>query len=337
MVGAFQFLLGVLRLGVVVNFLSHPVVNGFTNAAAIIIATSQLDKLFGVGVDRQARLEALRDANVDVVVVDTAHGHSRNVIERVKRIKAEYPSMQVIGGNIATGEAGLALADVGADAVKVGIGPGSICTTRIVTGIGVPQVTAIADVSNPQAPFLTWESGSISDSENIQVFGDLVASPAGCGSLEILDVSDPGAPAMLGSPRAPSCNSLDVAMSAGFVLIAAGNDGLLAYPGHCATVSSTPVSELPRSFGSITVAPNPFNPMTQIGVSIPAPTVMTLRVYGLDGKMVKEIYDGEVEAGHHQFTWDGRDVFGRPVGSGTYITLLDSPLGRQSRSMLLIK
>jgi IMP dehydrogenase len=81
-----------------------------------------------------------------VLVVDTAHGHSRNVLERVRSIKADYPSVQVIGGNIATGAAAVALADAGADGVKVGIGPGSICTTRIVTGIGVPQVTAIANV-----------------------------------------------------------------------------------------------------------------------------------------------------------------------------------------------
>jgi IMP dehydrogenase len=82
---------------------------------------------------------------VDVLVVDTAHGHSRNVLERVRMIKSSFPEVQVIGGNIATGEAAIALAEAGADGIKVGIGPGSICTTRIVTGIGVPQVTAIAD------------------------------------------------------------------------------------------------------------------------------------------------------------------------------------------------
>lgn len=101
----------------------------------------------GTSADTDERVEALIAAGVDVLVVDTAHGHSRNVIERVKMIKREYPSMQVIGGNIATGAAAVALADAGADAVKVGIGPGSICTTRIVTGTGVPQITAIANVS----------------------------------------------------------------------------------------------------------------------------------------------------------------------------------------------
>jgi IMP dehydrogenase len=97
----------------------------------------------GTGAETEARAEALIDAGVDVLVVDTAHGHSRGVIDRVAWIKKNYPNMQVIGGNIATGDAALALLDAGADAVKVGIGPGSICTTRIVAGIGVPQISAI--------------------------------------------------------------------------------------------------------------------------------------------------------------------------------------------------
>ena len=101
----------------------------------------------GTSPDTDNRVEALVRAGVDVLVVDTAHGHSRNVIERVRMIKADYPSIQVIGGNIATGAAAVALADAGADGVKVGIGPGSICTTRIVTGTGVPQISAIANVS----------------------------------------------------------------------------------------------------------------------------------------------------------------------------------------------
>jgi IMP dehydrogenase len=93
-------------------------------------------------------VEALVDAGVDVIVVDTAHGHSAGVIERVRWVKANYPQVQVIGGNIATGDAALALLDAGADAVKVGIGPGSICTTRIVAGIGMPQISAIDSVAN---------------------------------------------------------------------------------------------------------------------------------------------------------------------------------------------
>jgi IMP dehydrogenase len=100
----------------------------------------------GVTADRFERLEALVHAGVDVVTVDTAHGHSKNVIEAVKEIKLNYPNLQVIAGNIATTEAAQALIKAGVDAVKVGIGPGSICTTRIVTGCGVPQITAILDV-----------------------------------------------------------------------------------------------------------------------------------------------------------------------------------------------
>jgi IMP dehydrogenase len=101
----------------------------------------------GVGGDVDERIELLVRAGVDAVVVDTAHGHSRGVIERVRAIKREHPSLQVVAGNIATGEAARALVDAGVDAVKVGIGPGSICTTRIVAGVGVPQITAVADVA----------------------------------------------------------------------------------------------------------------------------------------------------------------------------------------------
>jgi IMP dehydrogenase len=100
----------------------------------------------GVGGDTEERVASLVEAGVDVIVVDTAHGHSRNVLDRVSWVKKHYPQMQVIGGNIATGAAALALVEAGADAVKVGIGPGSICTTRIVTGVGVPQISAIDDV-----------------------------------------------------------------------------------------------------------------------------------------------------------------------------------------------
>lgn len=100
----------------------------------------------GTGPETPARVAALVDAGVDVIIVDTAHGHSRGVIDRVKWVKETYPQVQVIGGNIATGAAARALAEAGADGVKVGIGPGSICTTRIVTGIGVPQISAVANV-----------------------------------------------------------------------------------------------------------------------------------------------------------------------------------------------
>ena len=101
----------------------------------------------GVGADTEARVELLVDAGVDVIVVDTAHGHSQGVIDRVNWIKKNFSKTDVIGGNIATADAARALVDAGADAVKVGIGPGSICTTRIVAGVGVPQITAINNVA----------------------------------------------------------------------------------------------------------------------------------------------------------------------------------------------
>ena len=100
----------------------------------------------GVGNDTEVRTELLVEAGVDVLIVDTAHGHSEGVLNRIKWIKKNYPKVDVIGGNIATAEAAIAMLDHGADSVKVGIGPGSICTTRIVAGVGVPQITAINDV-----------------------------------------------------------------------------------------------------------------------------------------------------------------------------------------------
>jgi IMP dehydrogenase len=111
----------------------------------------------GVGGDTEARIEALVHAGVDVVVVDTAHGHSQGVLDRVAWVKKNFPNVEVIGGNIVTGDAALALMDHGADAVKVGVGPGSICTTRIVAGVGVPQITAIgmvADVLKGKIPLI---------------------------------------------------------------------------------------------------------------------------------------------------------------------------------------
>ena len=101
----------------------------------------------GVGADNDERIDLLVKAGVDVIIVDTAHGHSKGVLERVRWIKTHYPHVDVIGGNIATAAAALALVEHGADGVKVGIGPGSICTTRIVAGVGVPQITAISNVA----------------------------------------------------------------------------------------------------------------------------------------------------------------------------------------------
>src|ERR1041384_3969989 len=113
----------------------------------------------GTGPDTEGRVDALMKAGVDVIVVDTAHGHSKGVLDRVKAIKKAHPELQVIGGNVATGDAALALVAAGVDAVKVGIGPGSICTTRIVAGVGVPQISAVMAVAEAlkkkKVPFIS--------------------------------------------------------------------------------------------------------------------------------------------------------------------------------------
>jgi IMP dehydrogenase len=105
----------------------------------------------GTGVDTPERVTALLAAGVDVLIVDTAHGHTKSVIERIAQIKREHPDVQLIAGNIVTAEAAKALVEAGADAVKVGIGPGSICTTRVVAGVGVPQISAVAEVADALA------------------------------------------------------------------------------------------------------------------------------------------------------------------------------------------
>jgi len=101
----------------------------------------------GTGYDTDERVAALVDAGVDVVIVDTSHGFSKGVVDRVAQIKKDYPDLQLIGGNIVTADAAEALVKAGADGVKVGIGPGSICTTRVVAGVGVPQISAVAEVA----------------------------------------------------------------------------------------------------------------------------------------------------------------------------------------------
>ncbi|MDO6385203.1 MULTISPECIES: IMP dehydrogenase [Uliginosibacterium] len=136
----------------------------------------------GVGEGTEERCELLAEAGVDLIVVDTAHGHSQGVLSRVNWVKKNFPQVEVIGGNIATAAAALALVDAGADAVKVGIGPGSICTTRIVAGVGVPQITAIDNVANALAahgvPFIA--DGGIRYSGDIS---KAIAAGANCVML----------------------------------------------------------------------------------------------------------------------------------------------------------
>ena len=123
----------------------------FPNACKDPSGRLRVGAAVGTAPDTLDRVAALRDAGVDVVVVDTSHGHSRGVLEMVERIKSKYPDVQVIGGNIVTAEAALDLVKRGADAVKVGIGPGSICTTRVIAGVGVPQISAISRVADALA------------------------------------------------------------------------------------------------------------------------------------------------------------------------------------------
>ena len=118
----------------------------FPNAAKDELGRLRSAAAVGTGADTADRIDAIIEAGVDVVVVDTAHGHSQGVIDQVKAIKSKYPLISIVGGNIATADAAKDLVSAGANAVKVGIGPGSICTTRIVTGVGVPQITAVANV-----------------------------------------------------------------------------------------------------------------------------------------------------------------------------------------------
>ena len=120
----------------------------FPNAARDGSGRLRVGAAVGVGDGTEERVEALVKAGVDAIVVDTAHGHSKGVLDRVRWVKQNYPQVDVIGGNIATGAAALALVEAGVDAVKIGIGPGSICTTRIVAGVGVPQITAIDNVAS---------------------------------------------------------------------------------------------------------------------------------------------------------------------------------------------
>ncbi|MDR1934658.1 MAG: IMP dehydrogenase [Candidatus Accumulibacter sp.] len=133
---------GLITVKDIIKTTEHP------NACKDAHGRLRVGAAIGVGAGTEERAELLAEAGVDVIVVDTAHGHSQMVLDRVSWVKKNFPSVDVIGGNIATGEAARALADHGVDAVKVGIGPGSICTTRVVAGVGMPQITAIQMVSD---------------------------------------------------------------------------------------------------------------------------------------------------------------------------------------------
>ena len=154
----------------------YPLASKDDNGALIVAAA------VGVEGDSADRVEALHKSGVDVIVIDTAHAHTKSVIEKIKAIKTQYPELQVIVGNIVTAEAATALAEAGADAVKVGIGPGSICTTRIIAGVGMPQITAICDV----AEALKGKGIPVISDGGIRYSGDIAkAIAAGADSIMV--------------------------------------------------------------------------------------------------------------------------------------------------------
>jgi IMP dehydrogenase len=136
----------------------------------------------GVTKDTMLRIEKLVKANVDVIVVDTAHGHSKGVLDTVKEIRGQYPDLTIVAGNVATGEATAALIEAGADVVKVGIGPGSICTTRVVAGVGVPQITAVYDCATEARKY----GKTIIADGGIKYSGDIVKALAAGGHAVML-------------------------------------------------------------------------------------------------------------------------------------------------------
>lgn len=154
------------------------------NAAKDELGRLRVGAAVGVGEGTEERIERLAEAGVDAIIVDTAHGHSQGVLKRVEWVKKHYPHIAVIGGNIATAAAALALVDHGADAVKVGIGPGSICTTRIVAGVGVPQISAIDNVANALAKQRTKIS-AIADG-GIRYSGDIAKAIAAGADVVML-------------------------------------------------------------------------------------------------------------------------------------------------------
>jgi IMP dehydrogenase len=156
----------------------------FPNAAKDSAEQLLVAAAVGAGGDTEDRIAALVEAGCDIIVVDTAHGHSQGVLDRVRWCKQHYPGVQVIGGNVSTGDGALALADAGADAVKIGQGPGSICTTRIVAGVGVPQITAVSSAAAALAMIGSLFGGTEEAPGEVELFqGRSYKSYRGMGSL----------------------------------------------------------------------------------------------------------------------------------------------------------
>jgi IMP dehydrogenase len=169
-------LVGLITYKDILKRKSHP------NACKDELGRLRVGAAVGVTPDLTQRIEALVKAGVDVISVDTAHGHSRGVIDAVRNIKTQFPNLQVIAGNVATGEGAKALADAGADAVKVGVGPGSICTTRIIAGIGMPQLTAVYE----SAKALLGTGVPVIADGGIRFSGDITKAIAGGASTVMI-------------------------------------------------------------------------------------------------------------------------------------------------------
>ncbi|HRD54373.1 MAG TPA: IMP dehydrogenase, partial [Flavobacteriales bacterium] len=169
-------LVGLITYKDILKLKQHP------NACKDRLGRLRVAAAIGIAADSMDRAKALVDAGVDALVIDTAHGHTKGVITMVKQVKAAFPGVDVVAGNIATAEAALALVEAGADAVKVGIGPGSICTTRVIAGVGVPQLTAVLDCAQAIAH---TDVPVIADG-GIRYTGDIVkALAAGAGTVMV--------------------------------------------------------------------------------------------------------------------------------------------------------
>lgn len=219
----------------------------------------------GAGAGNEARIAALVEAGVDVLLLDSSHGHSEGVLQRIRETRAAYPDLQIIGGNVATGEGAKALIDAGVDAVKVGIGPGSICTTRIVTGVGVPQITAISDAA---AVADQWGIPVIADG-GVRFSGDMckaIAAGASCvmvGSMLAGTEESPGEVELyqgrsyksyrgMGSLGAMSKGSSDryfQSDNAADKLVPEGIEGRVAYKGQLKEIIHQQMGGLRSSMG----------------------------------------------------------------------------------------
>jgi IMP dehydrogenase len=171
-----QRLIGLITYRDIIKVKEHP------NSCKDHLGRLRVAAAVGVTVDTMARVAALVEAGVDAIVIDTAHGHTKGVVDQLKAVKAAYPTLQIVVGNIATAEAAIYLAEAGADAVKVGIGPGSICTTRVIAGVGVPQLTAINEV----AKALSGTGVPVIADGGIRYTGDIVKAIAAGADVVML-------------------------------------------------------------------------------------------------------------------------------------------------------